>query len=481
LKKQKSKVPSKTIEGHAMNRKKPNIIVIVADALRPDHLSCYGYHRLTSHHLDGFAEECVVFDSAFSASPSTVSSIPCLVTGLCCSLHGTGVDGNILTLNSKITTMPELLKRAGYVTVAFNTNPLVVGKHGYGRGYDERFETFPSDNEKQLVGSLRHWSSGAEETESIKFHRPYTCSRKVNEKVAEWLQSNTGYPFFMWLHYMDTHSPYFPRDPYFTRYAVDHPGNRVVTFLRKFENLFGRLHHGAANLTAEEKQLIVDCYDSEIGYLDAGFGELLAMLRHSNLLDNTVIFVTADHGEEFWEHSAWGHYIRMYDFNLRVPLLLKHPDVAEQRRITTQVRNIDMLPTILEIIGAAPPQPLSGTSLLPYIYNEAQTPELPVIAEGGGVKRLSTDEFVDRLYAVRTAEYKYIKNTTKNELQLYNLKDDPLESNNLAHLPGRDQIIVSMEARMNETLRQPVKADFSAEQPDLDSQMLERLRALGYA
>jgi len=477
----KSKAWGKTVEGQLMNPEKPNIIVIVADALRSDHLSCYGYHRLTSPHLDRFAEQCVLFESAFSASPSTASSVPCLVTGLCCSLHGTGVDGNALALNSKIPTMPELLKKHGYVTVAFNTNPLVAGRYGYSRGYDARFEMFPSENEKQLVGSLRQWCDGIGEAGPVKFHRPYNCSRQVNKKIGQWLQSNTSYPFFMWIHYMDTHSPYLPRDPYFTRYTVNHSTGRVITFLQKFERLVGKLHQGAADLTAEEKDLIVNCYDSEIAYLDAGFGELLTLLQRDNLLDNTVIFVTADHGEEFWEHGAWGHYIRMYDFNLRVPLLLKHPGATEQKRVAGQVRNIDILPTILDIIGAAPPQRLSGVSLLPYIHNEAHTPELPVIAEGGGVKRLSTDEFVDRLYAVRTARYKYIKNATTNELQLYNLTDDPLELNNLAHLPGSNQIIADLEAKMNETLGKPVRADFSAEQLDLDSKTLERLRALGYA
>ncbi len=460
----------------------PNIIVVVADALRADHLSCYGYHRRTSAHIDEFAEQCVLFESAFSASPTTISSIPSILTGLYPSLHGTGVDGNLLTLNLQRPTIPQVLKRYGYTTVAFNTNPLVAGKYGYDRGCDERFDMFPSQSEKLITCTIKHSTNGIERAEVLRFHRPYVCSAAVNSKVGDWLAHNRRQPFFMWIHYMDTHAPYYPRDPYFSRYSADRSPMQILNFLRRFGDVFDRLHKGTGPLTVDQKELVVNCYDSEIGYFDQNFGLLLRLLSNRGLLDDTVIFLTADHGEEFWEHGAWGHFVRMYDFNLHVPLLMKCPGLSPVgRRISKQVRNIDIFPTILDLLDIAPQQELSGVSLLPYIDEPDSAAELPVVSEGGGVVRLSTGELIDRLYAIRTPDYKYIRNVTTNEAQLYRLKEDAMELNNAANQAGVEHIISDLERQMHERLGRGAVATSRPEQPDFDEQMLERLKVLGYA
>jgi len=461
---------------------KPNIIVIVADALRADHLSCYGYPTLTSPYLDRFAERCVLFESAFSASPSTVSSIPSILTGLYPSLHGTGVDGNMLTLNRQVTTLPELLKQHGYTTVAFNTNPLVAGKYGYDRGYDARFDLFPAEKDKAIMTRIDYILGERSVNYLVRLSQPYICSKQLNACVADWLKRKGRRPFFMWLHYMDTHSPYLPRQPYFSQYSLDKPREKVAHFLRQFDRIVDALHKGSDSLGEVEKALVIDCYDSEIRYLDRNLGQLMSLLSGYNLLDNTVIFITADHGEEFWEHGKWGHFVRMYDINLRVPLLLKLPGFeAVPKRICAQVRNIDIFATIVDLLQGRDEQGLSGLSLLAWLNGNDSATEEPVIAEGGGVERLSTGEYIDRMYAIRTKQYKYIKNVTKNEFQLYRLSDDPQELNNIAVEPSAGQIIARLEGRMNELLNPAGRLDTKMIEAEIDDQMLKRLKALGYA
>lgn len=461
---------------------RPNIIIVLADALRPDHLSCYGYHKSSSPNLDNFAEECILFKSAFSASPSTVSSVPSILTGLYPSLHGTGVDGNVLTLRKGIPALPEVLKKEGYTTVGLNTNPLMAGEHGYNRGYVSHFDLFPLKKKTRLFGATEYTPEGFPKEESTEFNQPYVCSRGVNKQVAEWLKNDGRQPFFMWIHYMDTHSPYLPREPYFSQYSNDKSKGQIVSFMKQLNQIYERLHRDSDLITREERALILDCYDSEIRYFDESFNNLLILLKSHNLLSNTVMIVTSDHGEEFWEHGRWGHYVRMYDINLHVPLLLKYPCLTSKgKRISKQVRNIDIFPTIIDILNIKPEYYLSGISLLPFVDNENLAPEIPVLSEGGGVIRLSTKAYIDRMYSLRTPRWKYIKNVTQNEKQLYQLQNDPLELRNVVHESYAQDTIRNLDLKIDGLLKSAAKSKEEISLPKLDSQIIERLKALGYA
>jgi len=463
-----------------MRFSRPNIIVMVADALRADHLSCYGYNKNTSPNIDKFAAECTVFDGAFSAAPATGASIPSILSGLYPSLHKTGVDGNMLTLNDEVNILPEMLAKHGYYTIGLNTNPLMAGKHGYNRGYCTHEDLFP-DNKKIHTYLASRGPGGELRKEIVQYNRSYVCSTQVNQEIERWLKSNPKNPFFMWIHYMDTHSPYIPRSPFFEQYCTGRSGSQVLNFLKKLNQIFHALHTGTDRMSFEEKKMVVDCYDSEIRYFDVEFGRLMSLLKNYNLFDNTMMFFMADHGEEFWEHGHWGHFVRMYDINIRVPLLFKMPgSFASGKRITKQVRNIDILPTVLDVLQIDPKTNLSGLSLVPFIRDENSAPETPVISEGGGVKRISTGEKIDRLYSIRTPHYKYIKNTSQNTRELYKLEDDPFELSNIAHQAGVWEIINELEFKMNESLKPLTTSSKQINQARLDNLMLERLRALGY-
>ncbi|MHC4616156.1 MAG: sulfatase [Planctomycetota bacterium] len=434
---------------------KPNIILIVVDALRADHLSCYGYDRLTSPNLDRFAEECLLFKSAFSASPSTVGSIPSILTGLYPSFHGTGVDGNVFTLRREISTLPQLLREDGYTTVGFNTNPYMASKHGYSRGYTSYFDLFVS--------------------------KPKLRAEEANRQVAAWLENDGRRPFFMWIHYLDTHGPYFPREPYFSEYSNSNKDDRLIPLRNEPVEMYAKLCKEPGLSDFQQRQLVIDCYDSEIRYFDGEFERLLSLLRRHCLLDNTILFVTSDHGEEFWEHGVWGHPMNLYDINIHVPLLIRYPPFAAKRKtIFKQVRNIDIFPTVLDILSIEPGHYPSGVSLRPYMENESSAPEVAVISEGGGLKGISVDFYIDRVRAIRTPQWKYIKNITQNTSQLYQLQDDPDELVNLVHELHAQLIIRDLDLQLSDLLKSPPRFDVAASLGESDAHIIERLKALGY-
>ncbi len=459
---------------------KYNIVIILADALRADHLSCYGYYRPTSPNIDHFSRRSHVFRSAFSVSPSTISAIPSILTGLYPSMHGTGVDQNILNFNRNLPVLPEILQKAGYATVAFNTNPLVVGKYGYDRGFDQRYDIFPSDENKSVSAELEHDIDGVKQTISLRFNQPYICSGEMNKKVEQWLIQNNHHPFFMWLHYMDTHSPYLPREPYFSKYTADRDQKNVVEFLMTFNDVFSRIHQGIKPDPDELKQLLIDSYDSEISYFDAHFAGLLDSLKNQSVLDRTIIFLVADHGEEFWEHGYWGHQVRMYESNLHVPLIMYAPGLTQGGGvISKQVRNIDIFASVCELLDIHKIDHC-GVSLLPYIRDEEHAEVRPVISEGGGIKSLSQNKWIDRLYSIRTPRYKYIKNTTKNEKALYDLYRDPMEIKNRADELQWRKVTEELDNELCCTLKINNPNQTGGDVPEFSEQVAERLKSLGY-
>lgn len=458
-----------------MHSNKPNIILVVVDALRADHLSCYGYHKLTSPNIDKFTEDCVLFQSAFSASPSTVGSIPSILTGVYPSFHGTGVDGNVLALSQTIPTLPEVLNENGYTTVGLNTNPYMVSKHGYSRGYTSYFDLLPIpiNKKKKLFNKLKLFQFT---------NPPYINSHRVIKQAAKWLRKNRkSKPFFMWVHFMDTHAPYFPRQPYFSQFSNNISKENISLFKKQFNQIYTKLFKDSNLITLEERQLLINCYDSEIRYLDQTFRNLLTLLKRYHLFDNTLIILTSDHGEEFWEHGRWGHYTRMYDVNIHVPLLIKYlPLTSKGKVVSKQVQNIDIFPTVLSILNIKPRDYLSGTSLLPLINEGNSAPESVVVSEGGGIQGISVKAYIDRLYSLRTPKWKYIKNVTQTQKQLYHLEKDPKELNNLADDPSLQETIKKLDYQLKDLLNSSTEFKKIKKSAEIDRQIIESLKILGY-
>lgn len=304
---------------------RPNVLVLLLDTTRADHLGVLGYERDTSSNIDRFARENLLFRHAFTAAPWTPPSVATLFSGLYASSHGmmppdrTPTGGDTLRrLDERVLTLAEILKISGYQTAAISSNPWITPEFGYGQG----FESF-----------------------TVKLEAP---ADEITEaglaKVGE-LQAGQA-PFLLYVHYLDPHAPYKP--------PKDH-------------DIYSGALENARYIAPIQKEL--NRYDGEIHYLDASLGRLFAGLAAKGVYDDLVIVLLGDHGEQFGEHGNKGHGWQLFNEELRVPLILK-PGRGETgrgasgRSIDSVVSIIDVLPTLLVLADVTRPVGLPGVSLL---------------------------------------------------------------------------------------------------------------------
>jgi arylsulfatase A-like enzyme len=376
-----------------------NVILITIDALRPDHLGCYGYERNTSPNIDELAREGVLFENAIIQAPYTYTSIASIFT----SIYNNNVKIEIekdkdkvnFIISGKITnpTLAEVLKRNNYLTAGFAANPWLRSEAGFDKGFDTyRF----------------FWNDDA----------PF-----LNNLASEWLDKNHNSPFFLYLHYMDPHLPYYPPAPYNILYVNDSFYNTSLGNIPKIiedNGVGGILSYGVLGNHMEIAYYISQ-YDGEISYVDHYIGKLMNKLDALNLTNNTLIIITADHGEGLGEHNLYfTHDIFLYDFLIKVPLIIKCPQCGLKAKVVNaQVRSIDIMPTILDILGIKINHSVDGVSLLPLI--KGANISLEAYSQTGLIR------------SIRTNEWKYIHNFGNNSGELYNLKKDPKETKNVVN------------------------------------------------
>jgi arylsulfatase A-like enzyme len=298
---------------------RPDVYIFLIDALRADHLGCYGYGRGTSPNIDAFAGKAALFEEANTAWTETHPSVTTIFTGLFPAAHGTMHSED--QIDKSLLLLPEVFKKAGYRTCSIVTNPHVAKYYGFDRGVDDfRYEL------KQNV----NWVNGQAEE--------YLAARNPRQRV------------FMYLHTLEPHAPYQPR-----------PATR-----RKFDRGFqgkcdgsdeSLLAVGNPNPKLERKdwEHLIDLYDGEIYDADAGFADFLKLLKKYNRLDNALIILVADHGESFGEQDTRGHGLTLGRQEMRVPLILHFPQGKYAgKRITPPVSLIDIFPTLLAVSRAKP-------------------------------------------------------------------------------------------------------------------------------
>lgn len=316
----------------------PSLILISIDALRRDHLGLYGYERETSPRLDRLARECVVFDRAYATAPWTLISHMTMLTGLFPAEHGVLADGT--QLSSKIPTLAQRLKERDYYTVAVYLPGWIHERFGYDRGFD----------------SMRPYE----------FARSKSSFQSVAREVIADLP--TDRPFFLFLHIWDVHcgnvknplsTIYDPPAPYDTMFVADARARLVGL---EAEAVF----RGELPATSEQREAIDALYDGGIRYVDDYLGEWIDEWRASGLLDDTVLVITSDHGEELGQREGVGGHGAHYEEGLRVPLLVRYPDGRDAgRRRSELVSHVDLVPTMLDLLGLPaedwlPGHPLHG-------------------------------------------------------------------------------------------------------------------------
>ncbi|MDD5439082.1 MAG: sulfatase [Candidatus Omnitrophica bacterium] len=416
--------------------KRYNIVFILIDALRQDHLGCYGYERPTSPHIDEIARRGIVFTDFNTTCPWTIPSVAVTFTGLYPQAMFTPEAFAHVheSLPKAVPTIAEILGKNGYDTIGLSDHVTISRKFGYDRGFGSFVELFLSFKDT--------------ETDQAKGSTPEYIAMKLREELARAHKKN----FFVYLHVIYPHDPYVPPEPYGTMFGM-----------------------GYKKIIPEERPGVINRYDGEIRYADRLVGNVCDVLREGNFLKSTYLIITSDHGEGFWEHGLAAHGNSLYPELLKIPFIVYPPGglARGEVRVNTMASNIDVFPTILDIarVKRVPDRP--GKSLVPLMKGKAPAKSRRYLfAENQCLRDISQ-------ISVRNDRYHYIYSVAKGTGMLYDIKSDPRETEDLAHSahvpPGMKESLIRHkdEVDAGRALVQNNKAEF-------DQEMLDQLKALGY-
>lgn len=459
---------------------KPNILLIVMDCVRFDYLSVYGYPRPTTPHLERLAADGVVFENAFATAPWTPPSHASLFTGTYPSQHGVDVNENLF-LSEQNTTLAQVLAEQGYRTFAVLPDAHLSNVRGFDKGFQDTVELW----------RIPYWKLEYDWLECLARNLLLGRDKMTyysNRVMQRWLRANGRGPdpFFIFVNYKTAHNSYHCPRPFRQQFEIASPG----VDRRKAEHYSNKGGYsymaGQLELAEDELQLVRSWYSSTIAYLDARIGEMVEFLKAMDAYDNTLIIITADHGENLGEHHLAYHLFCLYDTLLHVPLLMSCPALLPRgQRINGMVSLTDVMPTILEVLGMEKAVgPLQGTSLASFNgrpYHEQ------VFAEFGRpqymLKRLQTrfpghdfSAFDRGLQCIRTQRHKLIVGSDGKE-ELYDLVQDPAESRNrLRELPD-----IAAEMRMKlQQWHVALDRPFQGQQTIEDAALTKALNKLGY-
>jgi len=400
----------------------PNVLVVVVDALRADHLSTYGYSRPTSPYLSQLAAEGTLFENAIAPSSWTLPVHASVLTGLDPRAHHVDSDGSALEWH--VPVLSEEFASRGYRTAAFSGNTfLFCRKRGFGRGFihfEDEFQTWDSSFAQTFYGDLiKHLLFRLQWKRDL-FGRRRAAD--INRHALRWMDSDHR-PFFIFLNYLDVHDPYRPPEPYLHRYsAMKHPGSRASEHWEWFEHL-----------TPEQRQGALDAYDGGINYVDDQLHELMRQLKQRGLDRNTLVVITSDHGESFGEHGLMTHGSALYRELIHVPLILWRPGAVPAGKKVDAPVSLTALPaTLLEETGEQVHPKFPQTALLnPATGAAAQT--RGVISE---VAQLSWNsrfpDYDGAMESITTEKWHYIHGGKFHD-ELFACCSDRLEQPNLAN------------------------------------------------
>ena len=441
---------------------RPNVILVVIDALRRDHLGIYGYDKPTSPFMDSLAAKGVVFEQAFSHGSQTFNSTATLFTSRYFPYLLPRPEGlePIAELPQRVAlrhervpilaeanlTIAEALSAGGYTTLGVFTNPHHHSTSGFWQGFGEARYLKPRR------GSL-----------------PYGRGGQVHRAFFDWFDNRrpTG-PYFAYLHFMDVHNPYRP-PKFLRRQFVDAKGR----------DLFVNGVPPAGRVpTAEDLRFMMGLYDAEIRFVDLVMENLMTDLGQRGGAGETIVIVTSDHGDEFLDHGGLGHGMSLEKEMLHIPLFF-HGLQSPSRREATLVRQIDLAPTILDLAGLSIPSDFGGRSLMPVIREAVeQNSEIP-----------ASFAWVANLRSLTTPEWHLTVNLDSGEQRLYDNLVDPAGLQNLAAAhPAQIATLTRRIEHLEDQRRASVRRALEIADRELarggeavDPEVREQLRALGYS
>jgi arylsulfatase A-like enzyme len=426
----------------------PNILVLVVDALRADHLSTYGYVRRTSPNLDRLADTGVLFEHAFATSSWTLPSHVSLLTGLYPSQHGVGWETPKGLLTLGYPTLPEALSAHGYRTAAFSANVFWFTRdRGFDRGFihfEDYFSSLADMVSRPFYGRLVERfvlrRLGFEDFPGRK------RASDINHALLRWIDADRSRPFFVFVNYMDTHDPYLPPQPYRSRFSrAKDPGGMINWWVGRHPKL-----------GPEEVQGEIDAYDGAISYVDDSIGQLVAELHRRDPSGNTLVVITSDHGESFGEHGLFLHGNTLYRNEIQVPLIVSwRGRIPAGARIEQPVTNAALPATVMDLIGVDDRARFPGPSLAlawkaPQSRNWpdpiAEVEEIPWLQKTAPASQGSIKSLVG-------IPWQYVEHE-KWGAEFYDWRNDPEALHNLAHQPAMQSEIGRFRRALDQRLRQ---------------------------
>lgn len=453
----------------------PNILLIVMDAAKANHLSCYGYHRPTTPHLEQFAQRCVVYDTAISPANWSLPAHASIFTGLYPSRHGAHDQHKYLT--PEHPTMAEILSSKGYHTLAFCYNDYVGPATSLERGFRE-FNPVAERGPRYLRDLSQILDRGAAAMLGLQD----SGARYINRQLEAALRrlQRASQPFFMFVHYSEPHIPYKPPEKY-NRHLPQGTSRRGAR--RVNQDQWQYFAH-PASMNELDFEILTALYDAELAYLDTRIAQVLDWLEASEILDQTMVIITADHGENIGDHQMMGHAYCLYDTLLHVPLIIHYPaGVMQAGRVGHQVQTLDLLPTLMTMLGDSSSEAyhsLQGKDLLSatrreFAIAEQEHPDLRVFNKR--FPDVDVSRYERALRMIRTDRVKYIW-ASDGKHELYDLKADPGEQHNI--IAERPQIAAALDQRLTKWRNSFEAATPIDEHPEFEEEVKARLRALGY-
>lgn len=477
-----------------------NLLVLLVDTLRADHLGCYGYARDTSPRIDAFAAESARFENAATPKPKTSPAIASLFTGLWPETHG--IHSTSMVLPDEHVTLAETLLAAGFQTFGVAANVNISKRFGFDQGFQDfrrvRKSGDTDDNDRGSDGERPRDRAGKN-------------AARVRDELFDWLEQREDGRFFAYVHFIDPHCPYTPPKEWVSRFRGDPlDGTLGVADARVGVDDYDEAIHEAVYLPAVGRDLdgYVARYDAEISYTDQIIGEILDELDRRGLRESTTVVFTADHGESMTEHHTWfNHGEHPYEEQVHIPLLVRGPGVAAGPR-SEQVSLVGLMPTLLEVVGVRVPENIEGRSFAGRLADAGPPEDL---AHAGSPTFVSARHGAKSVRGVRTNRWKFLTREAGIDLrealapqslllpgtriplllspwrdqdlaaELYDLVVDPKETVNLAwRRPDERARLAALSDRHLGRDRPDVPVPVRLKAKDMGTDAAEELRQMGY-
>ena len=441
---------------------RPNVLLIGIETLRADHVGCLGHHRNTTPTFDKLAKEGVLFSNAIATSSWTMPTNMSVFTSLYPDVHKT------TTYQEKLpearNTLAQILKENGYITAAFVSNPTLGHQYGFSKGFD-LYDDFSValDLGADLFGNNDRTGQNARTT---------LTNEVVSRAAIGWLQKNHTKPFFMFVFYFDPHHDYIPPPPFDTVFDPDYEGSidgRGIAYEPR----------KSTRPAQRDLEHIIALYDGEILYTDGYVSKLLEKFAEYGILDETLIVLFGDHGDEFYEHGSTAHAHTLYNELIHIPLIFTLPSLIPQnKRVGAMVSQVDIMPTILDYLNIEYDGFIQGRSLRPLVEGPKNNLHDVVYAEVKTPKN-------EALSAVITENHKFILNSSTGSKELFDLNNDPNEQNNIYEsrlLAGSVPLEYQLKQWLanNEKITRQLFGNENLQKIELDENQLKQLKSLGY-